>query len=688
MATLEELVVSLVAETSGLRAELDKATKATVGATDKMDKAIEEFSKNSSTNVGVFQTAMGTAIGFLGSQAVLGAFSALKDAASFLFQELIVNGVASASATETAINKLNQALALSGQYSKTASQEMVDLAGALQATTRYGDDAILSASALIQTIGKLGAGELPQATSAAVDLAAALSIDLDSAAKLVGKAAIGNVDAFKRYGIEIEKGTTASQTFANAMRTLSGFQGTAAAQAKTFAGITDILKYSWEDLTKVTGNAIITNQALLNVLSAVNEMVVGGTKDLEGNSLALKELIANGLITFIDILGVGVTTLDLFVRSVQFLMGALNALLAPLHLVAAGLEYLINGADAAEAQLNEWIETTTKDLGAFGKSGDGVLSNLAEKFATLSVAGQSGLEAIKAGMDATVEPTNNATAAVVALTEAEQMRVDNLKNFAEGLADKGASLEEHYAYEQELLNLALENQTITEEEYHIERMAVLAAQHEEELAMLEQYNQLKGSSDATYQAARSALLQKQDLETKKFGNQMLTYETSTNKLRAQNLKDTLGVMATLSSSGNKTLAAIGKASAISIATIDGFAAVQKALASAPPPFNFALAAAVGAATAINIAKIGGVALNKGGTVPGTGPNRDSVPAMLTPGEEVINRSTANQLRNFLNNQGTGSQKSTVEITLKDDLIDFIEARIVERQTLGLSKIGV
>lgn len=51
MANLEELVVSLVAETSGLRAEMANAAKATKDATSKMDDAIQSFSENSSKNV-------------------------------------------------------------------------------------------------------------------------------------------------------------------------------------------------------------------------------------------------------------------------------------------------------------------------------------------------------------------------------------------------------------------------------------------------------------------------------------------------------------------------------------------------------------------------------------------------------------------------------------------------------------
>lgn len=688
MATLEELVVSLVAETSGLRAELDKATKATVGATDKMDKAIEEFSKNSSANVGVFQTAMGTAIGFLGSQAVLGAFGALKDAAGFLFQELIVNGVSAASETETAINKMNQALALSGQYSKGASDRMIELASSLQETTRFGDDAVLSASALIQTIGRLGANELPGATRAAVDLAAALSIDLDSAAKLVGKAAAGNVDAFSRYGIVIEKGTTVTETFANAMNTLSRFQGTAAAQAKTFAGLTDILNHSWEDFTKVTGNAVIQNQALLNVMAEVNQIVTGSTKELESNSQAMKELVANALILFIDTAGVAVQTLDLFVRSVQFLTGVALALTSPLFLVVAGLEALTNGLDAGKAVMDDWAKSMIEDLNAFGESGNGVLHGMTESFAGLSVAGQAGLDAIKAGAEATVEPTNNAAAAVAALTEAEQARIDKLKQFAEGLAGQTTGIEESYGYQLELLQNAREAEALTDEEFFAAKMEVLTAQQEAELALLEQYHKLKGSNDKTYADAKTALQKKQTLENAKFQKEQLDYEKMTAKERLALTSQTLNHIASLQSSGNRTLAAIGKAAAIADATIKGHQAVQSAYAWGTgvggPAIGASFAALAGAATAVNIAKIAGVALNKGGTVPGSmvGPNRDSVPAMLTPGEEVINRDTANRLRSFLDNQDGGAMR--IEITLKDELVEFVEAKIIERQRTGRS----
>lgn len=687
MATLEELVVSLVAETSGLRAELDKATKATTGATDKMDKAIQEFSKNGSEGLGFFQTAMATMTGFIGSQAVLGAFNLLKDAASTAFETLIVDGVRASIETENAMNKLNNAMALSGTYSRQASEEMVKLANALQETTTYGDDAVLTAGSIIQTIGKLGANELPKATQATVDLAAALSIDLDSAAKLVGKAANGSTDAFKRYGIVIEEGKTKTETFNNTLAALARFQGTAAQQAKTYSGQLTIMENAFSDLTKIFGEAFIKNQAVLNIMTSVNKMILETTDSLGSNKNAFAVLIAEGLVMMIQTLGTVTAMLDIFVRSVQFLTGVALALTSPLFLIIAGLEALTNGLDAGKAVMDDWAKSMIEDFNAFGESGDGVLHGMTTKFAEVGVAAETGLSAVRAGMEATVEPTNKATESIVAMTEAEQARIDKVTAFTEGLAEQTGSIEENYAYQLELLQNAREAEALTDEEYFAAKLEVMTAQQEAELALLEQYHALKGSNDKKYIDAKTALEKKHTLENAKQQKERLEYEKLTSKEREANLKSSLQTIASLSSSGNKTLAAIGKAAAISTATMDGYAAVQKALASAPPPYNFALAAAVGVATAANIAKISGVALNRGGTVPGGGPNRDSVPAMLTPGEEVVNRDTANQLRDFLSNQGGPGGSMKIEISLKDDLIEFIEAKIIERQRLGTSLLG-
>lgn len=76
-------------------------------------------------------------------------------------------------------------------------------------------------------------------------------------------------------------------------------------------------------------------------------------------------------------------------------------------------------------------------------------------------------------------------------------------------------------------------------------------------------------------------------------------------MRLANTNAFFGTLAGLQESSNKELAAIGKAAAIAQATMDGIVAVQKALASGPPPYNYAMAAAVGVSAAANVAKLAG-----------------------------------------------------------------------------------
>lgn len=81
--------------------------------------------------------------------------------------------------------------------------------------------------------------------------------------------------------------------------------------------------------------------------------------------------------------------------------------------------------------------------------------------------------------------------------------------------------------------------------------------------------------------------------------------------------DFFGNMAALSESGNKELAAVGKAAAIAQATIQGFVAVQNALAVQPYPLGMALAVSAGVVAAANVASIAGVGFSGGGyTGPG------------------------------------------------------------------------
>lgn len=137
----------------------------------------------------------------------------------------------------------------------------------------------------------------------------------------------------------------------------------------------------------------------------------------------------------------------------------------------------------------------------------------------------------------------------------------------------------------------------------------------------------------------------------------------------------------LSSSGNKKLAAIGKAAAIAEATIDGIKAVQKAYASLPFPFNLAAAATMAGLTAINVAKIAGVQGFAAGGYTGDSPIGQ--PAGIVHGQEfVMNAAATRQNRTTLEAMNAGraipknpansnSRSGTRVTVVKGDLFDAI-----------------
>lgn len=154
-----------------------------------------------------------------------------------------------------------------------------------------------------------------------------------------------------------------------------------------------------------------------------------------------------------------------------------------------------------------------------------------------------------------------------------------------------------------------------------------------------------------------------------------------------------GSLAGLSRSSNREIAAIGKAAAVTQATIDGVLAVQKALASAPPPANYALAAAVGVQTAANIAQImaqtPGFAFGGDFTVGGTGGTDSQMVAFrATPGERVSIR-TPTQERDEARQgggegqQGGGSAIRVVNVIDPNLMQDYLTSSSGERVLLNV-----
>lgn len=181
-------------------------------------------------------------------------------------------GIEAAQRQEDAINQLNSALQISGKYSIAASRELQEYASSLQSVTRYGDEAILETQALIQSLGNLSKGELKDATKTTLDLAAALKIDLKSAATLVGKAAAGEVGSFSRYGVSIKKASTNSETLKNALKALNkSFGGAAEKDVLTYSGANEQLSNSFGDVLEGVGKFVTENPLVIAATTAAKK---------------------------------------------------------------------------------------------------------------------------------------------------------------------------------------------------------------------------------------------------------------------------------------------------------------------------------------------------------------------------------------------------------------------------------
>lgn len=689
MATLEELVVSLVAETSGLKAELNAAAKVTKDAASKMDDAIAAFSENSSKNVGFFESAMATATGFLASQAVLGAFNMVKDAAAALGQELL-EGAQSAIAEEQALTRLANSLALSGNYSDAALKSLKDFTGQMETQTGVADDVVASNLAMLSSLTKLDAEGLKAAQKAALDLSAATGKDLESATQMVAKSINGSSDAFKKMGITIVESTDKAQALHNTISVLNGqFGGAAAGAAKTFQGSLTNMNNAWGNLTESIATAITQNPVIIAMFNKVAEILSDLTTEADGAGISLKEGVAKAIFFVGDALQVTIGTIDTFYRAFS---AAIQGLQLGLEAIAGGINYVADALGLIEdkepfQRLNEKSESLFQTI-----NGETALSSFAGKLAEVQYAGESAYGSIQKSSEGVKATIENQTKTVGGLSEEYKTL---LTTYATGLAEQGAALDNHYLYENELRATNLELALAQEGEFSLARQELMAtdfearneamlAQQEVERTNLETAHANNLISEQQYQSARLALAQKQNLELKKFELDKTQTEKEQQKTRQANLESTLGTIATLQQSSSKELQAIGKAAAIAQATIDGYAAVQKALAAAPPPYNFALAALVGTATAVNIAKIAGIGLKDGGTIMGGGANVDTVPATLAKGETVVSRGLTEQLQEFLNNGGRGEQRIVLELRSREGFIEWVEAQIVERQTSNVS----
>ena len=290
MALLERLQILIDADGKGLVREFDKAGR----EADKLDAKLKSGAEKTSARL----TSIGTNA-VIGGAAVIGGLYKLAQASDEAEKQQL---------------KLENSIKNSDQAFSNGGKALTDLATSLQQVTAADGDAIVGAESLLVQFG-LTENQVKQITPLVVDLSRKLGIDLDAAAKMVGKSIGGSAGALKKAGIDIDATKLKADSFGATIEALSGsVGGFATAEGKTFSGQLEILKNNLGDigenvgkgavsvfngiaggLVKITGSAGATNSQLgetagrLGAIGSIGATVVGALSVAAGQLIKLRE---------------------------------------------------------------------------------------------------------------------------------------------------------------------------------------------------------------------------------------------------------------------------------------------------------------------------------------------------------------------------------------------------------------
>ena len=486
-------------------------------------------------------------------------FDTIKNAALIAFgaiSAVVVKSVMDYREQEEATNSLTQAMVNNGIYSKALKDDYLAQAAAIQKLTLFGDEQVIAAQAALQM--QIGEQKVTkELTLAVADLAQAKKMDLVSAAELVGKTLGSNNNLLARQGVEFDNNTRGTERLTAVTQALNKEFGGQAQIATTGLGAVKQMNNALSDVAETFGEKLAPYISLAaNAMKAFAEDTKNSSPLMDGfiYVMQLTAELAIGLTSVVKSLGAEIG------------IGLATAVEAASMALSGEFKEALNIAEQGLLEIGEAQQRIENETNAQ-------------------------IQAIR-------DARTNAEAARLQKEEEDlKTSLENKKN------SKQVALEEELAKELEANQMRLDMKAADNELRRAQEAGndaqILSAQIAKQQAII--------NSDATHKQKMAAQAELFRLKEKQRDD-----AAAAAKLAA--LKDTFSTIATLSQSSNSTLASIGKAAALTQIAIDTPQAISKALASAPPPFNFALAAGVGAAMAQQAQRVMGIPLAEGGIV--------------------------------------------------------------------------
>jgi hypothetical protein len=269
MAENAKLGLDLEANTGRAAAAFKKFGSTGKKSFSQLEKASKQFS-----------LAFKGAIALFAGKQVLGGFKAVTDAA-------IVQ--------ENAINNLNTALKLSGDFTEASSQNFQKFASELQNVSTQGDETTLELLALAKSFDTTDAGA-KKLVLAATDLSAATGKAPQEALKQLAKSYSGLAGELGE-SLPATRDFTAEQLKAGAAIDLviERFGGAASAQIQTFGGSVTQLKNSFGDLLEEIGFTLTKSPELIAAIGGIKDGINILGNFIKNSDIDFGALLADGI---------------------------------------------------------------------------------------------------------------------------------------------------------------------------------------------------------------------------------------------------------------------------------------------------------------------------------------------------------------------------------------------------------
>lgn len=624
-----------------------------VASRNNLAKNIDDSTKKAKKLEGALTVAAGVFVGNVATKA----FQLFGDAIGGVVGKLGESIDASAQ-QQDAINRLNNALRTSGDFTQQASDEFQRFASEIQQVTKFGDELVLGQIAIAKSFGATNE-QAKEIVTAATDLSAALDISLDSAVRNIAKTLGGFSGELGEAIPQLkELGAEALQAGQGIAFIGDRFSGAAQRDVQTYTGANQQLSNAFGDLLEKVGDYVVQSPQIIETIKQATTAVNTFNESLDGQSTVLTSVIGfvGDYIEVYSNLAASIIKTESPIEKVNSQIIEQSELIDDLKAAvdrASGDQGLFGFLITDEAQQAQIAKASS-----LLQQAEQDLTNLVNKRNELSSAGSQERE---------LASLRNAQEEFNKVEEAKALK-------AQQVADK--ILESRVKLENEISLLEAEKQ-IKEQERVLSQTDLLDERREIELEKLREFEQRKLEVENEIAEQRVAQVENNELKTleaRKAAIQLGVKQTEQRNKQEKRLSDerlaieranqsqlvgligtTSNALSAITKEGSREQFAVRQATALANAVIATNLAIAQANA-VPPPANIAAIAAAKAQGAIAISGIvaqslkgfqeggfiGGV---NGGTIGG-----DTTTVNARDGELVLNADDQRELLGRLRNQ--------------------------------------